>query len=47
MHTVEVHFRVDKPKITHFDKIHAKMALFRGEEMIDKEKFFDIFCKVL
>ena len=29
----------------HFEKVYKKMEIFRKEEMIDKEKFFDIFCK--
>ncbi|ETN77588.1 hypothetical protein NECAME_10937 [Necator americanus] len=28
-----------------FEKVYEKMEIFRKEEMIDKESFFDIFCK--
>uniref|UniRef100_A0AC35FYV3 MYND-type domain-containing protein n=1 Tax=Panagrolaimus sp. PS1159 TaxID=55785 RepID=A0AC35FYV3_9BILA len=38
--------RNDQQKMEHFEKIYKKMELFRKEEMIEKEKFFDIFCKV-
>ncbi|VDL72017.1 unnamed protein product [Nippostrongylus brasiliensis] len=37
--------REDKIKMAHFEKIHGKMETFRKEEMIDKDAFFDIFCK--
>lgn len=37
--------RNDEVKYNHFKKIAAKMSVFRKEEMIDEEKFFDIFCK--
>uniref|UniRef100_A0A7E4ZU85 MYND-type domain-containing protein n=1 Tax=Panagrellus redivivus TaxID=6233 RepID=A0A7E4ZU85_PANRE len=38
--------RADKEKMAHFEKIYTKISAFRKEEMIDKDKFFDIFCKV-
>ncbi|PAV72863.1 hypothetical protein WR25_19024 isoform D [Diploscapter pachys] len=38
-------FRKDENKMEHFEKVYKKMEIFRKEEMIDKEKFFDIFCK--
>ncbi|EPB76141.1 hypothetical protein ANCCEY_04737 [Ancylostoma ceylanicum] len=28
-----------------FENLNKKMEIFRKEEMIDKEAFFDIFCK--
>ncbi|VDM60827.1 unnamed protein product [Angiostrongylus costaricensis] len=37
--------RADSAKMEHFKKIHKKMEIFRKEEMIEKEEFFDIFCK--
>ncbi|CAG9540051.1 unnamed protein product [Cercopithifilaria johnstoni] len=37
--------RNDKPKYDHFEKIYNKMAIFRKDEMIEKVKFFEIFCK--
>ncbi|VDN50143.1 unnamed protein product [Dracunculus medinensis] len=38
--------RNDPIKYAHFEKIYGKMELFRKDEMIDKKKFFDIFCKI-
>lgn len=32
-------------KYEHFEKIYNKMAIFRKDEMIEKEKFYEIFCK--
>ncbi|KAI1705998.1 MYND finger domain-containing protein [Ditylenchus destructor] len=43
-HSEEI--RKDEERYAHFEKIYAKMAHFRKEEMIGKEKLFDIFCKV-
>ncbi|VDN01490.1 unnamed protein product [Thelazia callipaeda] len=37
--------RSDELKYAHFEKIYGKMALYRKEEMISKEKFYQIFCK--
>ncbi|KAK0397847.1 hypothetical protein QR680_002302 [Steinernema hermaphroditum] len=42
----EEDIRADEIKYGHFKKIHEKMALFRKDEMIPEEKFFQIFCKV-
>jgi len=36
----------DEIKMLHFEKIYNKMCDFRKDEMIPKEKFFEIFCKV-
>lgn len=32
-------------KYARFEKIYGKMATFRKVEMIEKEKFYEIFCK--
>ncbi|KAL3998902.1 MYND finger family protein [Acanthocheilonema viteae] len=37
--------RNDQLKYAHFEKIYGKMATFRKDEMIEKEKFYEIFCK--
>uniref|UniRef100_A0A915Q776 MYND-type domain-containing protein n=1 Tax=Setaria digitata TaxID=48799 RepID=A0A915Q776_9BILA len=37
--------RNDKSKYAHFEKIHGKMEIYRKDEMIEKEKFYEIFCK--
>ncbi|VDM13517.1 unnamed protein product [Wuchereria bancrofti] len=37
--------RNDKLRYAHFEKIYEKMAIFRKDEMIEKEKFYEIFCK--
>ncbi|KJH51841.1 MYND finger [Dictyocaulus viviparus] len=37
--------RADSDKMIHFEKIYKKMEAFRKEEMIEKDEFFDIFCK--
>ncbi|GMS79320.1 hypothetical protein PENTCL1PPCAC_1495, partial [Pristionchus entomophagus] len=36
----------DTNKMEHFEKIIKKMTVFRGDEMVDREFFFNIFCKV-
>ncbi|MFH4973858.1 hypothetical protein AB6A40_000567 [Gnathostoma spinigerum] len=41
----QIDIRNDEEKYKHFEKIYDKMKVFRGDEMIDREKFFDIFCK--
>ncbi|CAJ0962922.1 unnamed protein product, partial [Mesorhabditis belari] len=38
--------RQDSFKMDYFEKILNKMTTFRGDEMPDRETFFDIFCKV-
>uniref|UniRef100_A0A0N4ZBT5 MYND-type domain-containing protein n=1 Tax=Parastrongyloides trichosuri TaxID=131310 RepID=A0A0N4ZBT5_PARTI len=35
----------DEPKMEHFKKLCQKMTIYRKEEMIPEDKFFDIFCK--
>uniref|UniRef100_A0AC35U879 MYND-type domain-containing protein n=1 Tax=Rhabditophanes sp. KR3021 TaxID=114890 RepID=A0AC35U879_9BILA len=37
--------RKDPKKVEHFKKLLTKMETFRKEEMIDADKFFDIFCR--
>ncbi|VDK44405.1 unnamed protein product, partial [Gongylonema pulchrum] len=37
--------RNDPPRYAHFEKIYGKMALFRKDEVIEKDKFFEVFCK--
>ncbi|KAL6731494.1 hypothetical protein Aduo_002355 [Ancylostoma duodenale] len=37
--------RADKIRMDRFENLNKKMEIFRKEEMIDKEAFFDIFCK--
>ncbi|OZC05717.1 MYND finger, partial [Onchocerca flexuosa] len=37
--------RNDELKYAHFEKIYGKMVTFRKDEMIEKEKFYEIFCK--
>nr|CDJ97871.1 Zinc finger domain containing protein [Haemonchus contortus] len=37
--------REDPIKMQHFEKLYKKMEIFRKDEMIDKEAFFDVFCK--
>ncbi|CAD6189747.1 unnamed protein product [Caenorhabditis auriculariae] len=37
--------RADADKMEHFEKVNTKMGIFRKDEMIEKEEFFDIFCK--
>ncbi|GMT34970.1 hypothetical protein PFISCL1PPCAC_26267, partial [Pristionchus fissidentatus] len=36
----------DEAKMAHFEKILSKMTVFRGDEMVSREVFFKIFCKV-
>ncbi|CEF60357.1 Buzidau [Strongyloides ratti] len=35
----------DKLKIEHFKKLVKKMEIYRKEEMIPEDKFFDIYCR--
>ncbi|VDK89456.1 unnamed protein product [Litomosoides sigmodontis] len=37
--------RNDRLKYERFEKIYNKMAIFRKDEMIEREKFYEIFCK--
>ncbi|VDM95510.1 unnamed protein product, partial [Onchocerca ochengi] len=37
--------RNDELKYAHFEKIYGKMVTFRKDEMIEKAKFYEIFCK--
>ncbi|KAK6730679.1 hypothetical protein RB195_007261 [Necator americanus] len=37
--------KADKIRMERFEKVYEKMKIFRKEEMIEKESFFDIFCK--
>lgn len=44
--THEEEIKADKPKYAHFEKIYGKAATYFGEDMISKEQFFTVFCKV-
>lgn len=37
--------RADKERYAYYEKILGKMKNFRKEEMVEDEKFYDIFCK--
>uniref|UniRef100_A0A914D9L4 SET domain-containing protein n=1 Tax=Acrobeloides nanus TaxID=290746 RepID=A0A914D9L4_9BILA len=37
--------RADEARYAYFQKILGKMKAFRKEEMIDEDKFFDIYCR--
>ena len=37
--------RADEARYGYFQKILGKMKAFRKEEMIDEDKFFDIYCR--
>uniref|UniRef100_A0A0R3RN83 SET domain-containing protein n=1 Tax=Elaeophora elaphi TaxID=1147741 RepID=A0A0R3RN83_9BILA len=41
----QMDIRNDEFVYAHFEKIYGKMATFRKDEMIEKEKFYKIFCK--
>uniref|UniRef100_A0A8R1J1G4 MYND-type domain-containing protein n=1 Tax=Caenorhabditis japonica TaxID=281687 RepID=A0A8R1J1G4_CAEJA len=43
-HKAEI--REDKEKMKHFENVFTKISDFRKPEPLEKEKFFDIFCKV-
>uniref|UniRef100_A0A914RNY4 MYND-type domain-containing protein n=1 Tax=Parascaris equorum TaxID=6256 RepID=A0A914RNY4_PAREQ len=41
----EEDIKADQAKYEHFEKIFNKMSTFRKDEMIDRDKFYIIFCK--
>ncbi|KAH7725435.1 Protein SET-18 a [Aphelenchoides avenae] len=43
-HTEDI--RKDTERYAHFEKLFTKMSAYRKDEMIEKERFFEIYCRV-